>query len=43
MHLDLTGSTNDRARALALASAPHGTVVVADGVGAGSSTTIHGQ
>ena len=30
VHLDVAGSTNDRARALALAGAPHGTVVVAE-------------
>ena len=30
MHLDVTGSTNDRARELALAGAPHGTVVAAE-------------
>ena len=30
VHLDVTGSTNDHARRLALAGAPHGTVVVAE-------------
>jgi BirA family biotin operon repressor/biotin-[acetyl-CoA-carboxylase] ligase len=30
VHLDVTGSTNDRARDLALAGAPHGTVVAAE-------------
>ena len=30
VHLDLVGSTNDRARELALAGAPHGTVVAAE-------------
>ena len=30
VHLDLTGSTNDRARALATAGAPHGTLVLAE-------------
>jgi BirA family biotin operon repressor/biotin-[acetyl-CoA-carboxylase] ligase len=30
VHLDVTGSTNDHARQLALAGAPHGTVVVAE-------------
>lgn len=30
VHLDVTGSTNDHARALALAGAPHGTVVLAE-------------
>jgi BirA family biotin operon repressor/biotin-[acetyl-CoA-carboxylase] ligase len=30
VHLDLVGSTNDRARELALAGAPHGTVVTAE-------------
>jgi BirA family transcriptional regulator, biotin operon repressor / biotin---[acetyl-CoA-carboxylase] ligase len=30
VHLDETGSTNDRARELALAGAPHGTVIVAE-------------
>lgn len=30
MHLDSTGSTNDHARELALAGAPHGTVVIAE-------------
>jgi BirA family biotin operon repressor/biotin-[acetyl-CoA-carboxylase] ligase len=30
VHLDVTGSTNDRARALALANAPDGTVVLAE-------------
>ena len=35
MHLDETGSTNDRARELALGGAPHGTVVVAEHQSAG--------
>ncbi len=35
MHLDVTGSTNDRARELALGGAPHGTVVIAEGQTAG--------
>ncbi len=30
VHLDVTGSTNDRARELALGGAPHGTTVVAE-------------
>jgi BirA family transcriptional regulator, biotin operon repressor / biotin---[acetyl-CoA-carboxylase] ligase len=30
VHLDVVGSTNDHARALALAGAPHGTVVIAE-------------
>lgn len=30
MHLDVTGSTNDRARELALGRAPHGTAVIAE-------------
>lgn len=30
MHLDVTGSTNDRARALASAGAPSGTIVIAE-------------
>lgn len=35
VHLDVVGSTNDHARELALAGAPHGTVVVAEGQTAG--------
>jgi BirA family biotin operon repressor/biotin-[acetyl-CoA-carboxylase] ligase len=35
VHLDTTGSTNDRARELALAGAPYGTVVVAEEQSAG--------
>ena len=35
VHLDLVGSTNDRARELALAGAPHGTVVAAERQSAG--------
>ncbi len=35
VHLDETGSTNDRARELALAGSPHGTVVVAEHQSAG--------
>jgi BirA family biotin operon repressor/biotin-[acetyl-CoA-carboxylase] ligase len=35
VHLHLTGSTNDRARELALAGAPHGTLVTADAQTAG--------
>jgi BirA family biotin operon repressor/biotin-[acetyl-CoA-carboxylase] ligase len=35
VHLDVTGSTNDRARELALAGAPAGTVVVAEEQSAG--------
>jgi BirA family transcriptional regulator, biotin operon repressor / biotin---[acetyl-CoA-carboxylase] ligase len=35
LHLRLVGSTNDRARELALAGAPHGTLVTADAQSAG--------
>lgn len=35
LHLRETGSTNDRARALAIAGAPHGTIVTADAQTAG--------
>jgi BirA family transcriptional regulator, biotin operon repressor / biotin---[acetyl-CoA-carboxylase] ligase len=35
LHLRVVGSTNDRARALALAGAPHGTLVTADAQTAG--------
>lgn len=35
LHLRVTGSTNDRARALAAAGAPHGTLVTADAQSAG--------